>query len=160
MLFNSVNVSLRRLVIGGAIVFLQCAQSAFAQLSSEEMDGIWEGPVSIVDVAPDTAPDGIRVGDSTRLRMEIFPDRVRVSAGPNSSELQMIHIGRLDSSAIILGVMRSDDQTETWVLTASLEDPRTMLVALSRGVKAIQKSEGAEVFTVGALGKLQQVDDD
>jgi hypothetical protein len=157
----SLNVALRGLVIGGAIVFLQCAQSAFAQISSDEMNGIWEGSVSIVDVAPATARDGFRVGDSAQLRMEISPDLVRVSvAGPGSSELQMIHLGRLAGSAIILGVMQTDDRIETWALTVSLQDEITMLVALSRGVKPTQESQDASVLMVGALGQLHQIDDD
>jgi hypothetical protein len=160
-MFKSLNVSLRRVVTGGAIVFLQCAQSAFAQISSDEMNGIWEGSVSIVDVAPETARDGFRIGDSAQLRMEISPDRVRVSvAGSDSSELEMIHMSQLAGGAIILGVMRTDDRTETWALTVSLQDQTAMLVALSRGVKPMPESESEDVLTVGALGQLRKIDDD
>jgi hypothetical protein len=156
-----VNVPLRRLVFGGAIVLLQCAQSAVAQISADEMHGVWEGSVSIVDVAADTARQGFRVGDSAQLRMEIALDRVRVFvAGPGASELQMIHIARLAGSAIILGVMQTDDRIETWALTVSLQDQITMLVALSRGVQPMQASQDASVLMVGALGQLHQIDGD
>jgi hypothetical protein len=156
-----VNVPLRRLVFGGAIVLLQCAQSVVAQISADEMHGVWEGSVSIVDVAADTARQGFRVGDSAQLRMEIALDRVRVFvAGPGASELQMIHIARLAGSAIILGVMQTDDRIETWALTVSLQDQITMLVALSRGVQPMQASQDASVLMVGALGQLHQIDGD
>ena len=150
---------LRRLLIAGATAFL-LSRIACAQLPLEEMNGIWEGAVSVVGGTPDSNRGGFRVGDSIRLRLQISSDHVSVLVlDSDSANLRNIYIGRLASNAIILGVMRTTEHIESWALTATLQDERTMLVALSRGVRPLRDSgSAADVFTIGSLGELRQIE--
>jgi hypothetical protein len=158
----SLNVSPWRLVFVAAVALLQCVQTVHSQRrSTEEAEGVWEGSVYIVGVAPGVDRDGFRLGDNTRLRLELFPSREQVSVtSPDFPELQMIHLGQLHSSAVIAGVIEGDGHVENWALTVTLQDDRTMLVALSRGVSLAPSSGDASVVTVGALGQLRKNDDD
>jgi hypothetical protein len=66
---------------------------------------------------------------------------------------------RLTNTVTILADVETTDRAEHWALTIALQDDRTILAALSRGVRQMPISESSDVFTVGALGQLRQVDD-
>jgi hypothetical protein len=141
-----------------ALGLIQCAQPTNAQLAPEKMNGIWEGSVSVVAVAPESARSGSQIGDSTLLRIRVSPDGTMSVASPDSPQLRTTRAQRFINTVTILAVIETDDQAEHWALTIVLQDERTMVAALSRGVRQMQESESADVFTVGALGQLRHVD--
>jgi hypothetical protein len=147
--------ALRCLIVA---IALTSAQPADAQLPAEEMSGSWEGSVAIVGITPESARAGFRIGDSTRVRVDLLPDG-RVSLGsPDTPGLQTTYGERLTNTVTILAVLEASDRSEHWALTIALREDHTIWAALSRGVRLMRSSAPADVFTVGALGQLRHVD--
>jgi hypothetical protein len=154
-----VNASIALLCLGVAVGLIACTQTASAQLAPEKMNGIWEGSVSIVGVAPESARAGFQIGDITPLRVTVSPDGTVTLVSADSPQLRTMRAQRMANTVTILAVVEANCQAEHWALTVALQDERTLVAALSRGVRQVQSSESADVFTVGALGQLRQVDD-
>jgi hypothetical protein len=148
-----------------AAVLLSCwwTGATYAQTQLDDIEGAWEGTVSISGAGTGNVPRRLLTDREFRLRVKISGDGAKVSvSGSESLELGGGRMARLGASAIIFGVTGTDvAATDNWAITVTKRDQDSLLVFVSRVFNGgAHGTELADTFAIGGFGELQKVADD
>ena len=137
-------------------------ESSQAQALLDDIEGRWEGFVTVTDNHVDSNLAEQPIAAGFQLRVVISPEGMRVIVnGSNTWGFSGGHVMRADPSAVVSSATGADDRADSWTLTVTQRDENTLLAFVS--VFAIPESSESQMpdySAVAATGILNRIRDD
>ena len=145
-------------VVGASWLLATWPGLVSAQRQLDDIDGVWQGSLSIVAAAGDEF-GGLAIGDNLLVNLEISGLDASVSIlTPEPLDLRGTRLDRLGANATVFSLMGASGGTDNWAVTVTNLDNEAMLVVLSRVMsRRGEQSNIAESGSLGAIGQLRKI---